>query len=234
MPRVRGRRTGRPDSSGPRRHHVRVQARSGRQVQQDHESRRRPVSRHGSRVGADRSHSRQIDRRHPDSQPEPRSHLAARTARFDGVSTLRVEAHPRARKDDPWRAVRHRPGHHAPSADRRLDGHRQVGRAELDADEHSLSRHARRGAAHHDRPEAAGTGNVRRDPAAAHPRRRRSQESGQRTALGRAGNGRTVQDARRRGRAQHRAVQPQRQARAAGDAAARTPKPPSRCRSSSS
>ena len=49
----------------------------------------------------------------------------------DGVSTLRVEADARARQDDPWRAVRHRPRHDASPADRRLDGHRQVGRAEL-------------------------------------------------------------------------------------------------------
>ena len=72
----------------------------------------------------------------------------------------------------------------------------------------------------HDRSEAARARDVRGDPAPAHAGRRRSQEGGERAALGRARDGGALQDARGRRRAQHRAVQPEHQARARRNAAA--------------
>ena len=68
VPRVLRRGHGRPDPPGPGRHDLRVQAGRRREVQQDHRPRRRPVPRDAGRVGADRSHPRQVDRRHPDSR----------------------------------------------------------------------------------------------------------------------------------------------------------------------
>ena len=53
---------------GPGRHDLRVQAGRRREVQQDHRPRRRPVPGDAGRVGADRSHPRQVHRRHPDSE----------------------------------------------------------------------------------------------------------------------------------------------------------------------
>ena len=219
---------------GPGGHDVRVQARSRREVQQDHRPGRRPVPGDAGRVGAHRPHPGQVHRRHPDSEPQPRGDLAARAARVRRLPALDVEADARARQDDPRRAVRHRPRHDAAPADRRLDRHRQVGRPERDADEHPLSRDAGRRADDHDRSEAARARDVRGDPAPAHAGRRRSEEGGERAALGGARDGRALQDARRRGRAQHRAVQPQHPAHPRRSAARRTRTRRSRCPSSSS
>ena len=153
----------------------------------------------------------------------------------DAYQRSHVEADAGARQDHPRRAVRHRPGDDAAPADRRVDRHRQVGRPERDADEHPLPRDAGRRAADHDRPEAARARDVRGHPAPADAGRRRSEEGGERAALGRARDGGALQDARGRGRAQHRAVQPQHPARRSRRAARRTiPTRPSRCRSSSS
>ena len=91
---------------GPGRHDLRVQAGRRREVQQDHRPRRRPLPGDAGRVGADRSHPRQVDRRHPDSEPEPRADLAARAARVGGLPALGVEADAGARQDHPRRAVR--------------------------------------------------------------------------------------------------------------------------------
>ena len=66
------------------------------------------------------------------------------------------------------------------------------------------------------------------------PGGRRSEEGGQRAALGRSRDGRALQDAGRRGRAEHRPVQPQRQDGARRSAARRTRTRQSRCPSSSS
>ena len=99
-------------------------------------------------------------------------------------------------------------GHDAPSADRRIHGRRQVGGHQRHVDQHPLSGDARRRAADHDRSQASRARHVRGHPSPADPGCRRSQAGGKRAAMGRARNGRAVQDARRRGRAQHRAVQP--------------------------
>ena len=72
---------GGPDSPGPGRHHLRVQARRRREVLEGDRPVGRPVPGDAGRVGADRSHPRQVHRRHPDSQSQPRGHLAARAAR---------------------------------------------------------------------------------------------------------------------------------------------------------
>ena len=77
---------------GPGRHDVRVQARRRREVLEDHRPGRRSVPRDAGRVGAHRSHSRQVDRRHPDSESQPRADLAARAARVRGLPPLDVEA----------------------------------------------------------------------------------------------------------------------------------------------
>ncbi len=212
VPRVLGRRRGRADPSGTGRHHVRVQARRGRQVQQDHRPRRRPVPGHAGRVGADRSHPRQVDGRHPDSQPEPGADLPARTARVRGVPALHVEAHDRAGQDDSRRAVRQRSRDDAAPAHRRLHRHGQVGQRERDALEHSLPRVSRRRAVHHGRSEAARARHVRGHSAPAHAGRRRSEARRERAALGRARDGGPLQDAGRRRRPQHRAVQQEPQA----------------------
>ena len=58
--------------------------------------------------------------------------------------------------------------------------------------------HAGRSAADHDRPEAPRARDVRRDSAPAHAGGRRSEAGGERAALGRAGDGRALQDAGRR------------------------------------
>ncbi len=84
--------TRRADSSRPGRHDLRVQAGRRREVLEDHRPRRRPVSRDAGRVGADRSHSRQVDRRHPDPESHARADLAARAARIRVVPPLDVEA----------------------------------------------------------------------------------------------------------------------------------------------
>ncbi len=92
VPRILGRRLGRPDSSRSGRHDVRVQARRRRQVLQGDRPRRRPVSRDAGRVGADRSHSWQGDGRHSDSQSESRRHLAARAARVGHLRARRCRS----------------------------------------------------------------------------------------------------------------------------------------------
>ena len=83
---------GRADPSRPGRHHLRIQAGSGRQVQQDHGSCRRPVPRDAGRVGADRSHPGQVDGRHPDPEPESRDHLAPRAARIRRLHAVRYQS----------------------------------------------------------------------------------------------------------------------------------------------
>ena len=75
--------------------------------------------------------------------PNRETDLAARAARVGGLSAIGVEADVRARQDDPRRAVPGGPGHDAASAHRGVDRHRQVGRPQLDADEHPLSRDTR-------------------------------------------------------------------------------------------
>ena len=180
------------------------------------EPRRRPVPRHAGRVGADRSHSRKIDRRHPDPESHARADFASRAAAVGDVSALGLEADARARQDDSRRAVHDRPRDDAAPADCGIDGHGQIGRDQLDAVEHPLPRDAGRGAAHHDRPEARRAGDVRRHPASDDARRRRSEAGRQRAALGREGDGGALQEAREGRRAQHRAVQPQRRASGEG------------------
>ena len=90
---------------GSGRHDLRVQAGRGREVLEDHRPRRRSVPGDAGRVGPHRPHSGQVDRRHPDSEPQPRADLPARAARVRGLPALDVEAHARARQDDPRRAV---------------------------------------------------------------------------------------------------------------------------------
>ena len=124
---------------------------------------------------------------------------------------------------------------HAAPADRGLDRHRQVGGRELDAHQHPLPRDAGRCAVHPDRSEAARARDVRGHPSPADAGRRRPEEGGERAALGRARDGGALQDAGRRRRAEHRAVQPQHPVdarRKAGTPRIRTPR--SRCPSSSS
>ena len=236
MPRVLGRRRGRPDPSRSGRDDLRVQARRRREVLEDHRPRRRPVPGDAGRVGADRSDSRQVDRRHPDSEPHARTDLAARAARVGCLPALRVEADHRPRQDDPRRAVRRRSGGDAAPAHRRIDRRRQVGRHQRDAHEHSLPRDAGRRADDHDRSEAARAGDVRGHPASADAGRRRPQAGRQRAALGGPRDGGALQDARRRRRAQHRAVQPEHPAgdRREADAARGRRDGADRCRSSSS
>ena len=105
---------------GPGGHHLRVQARRRREVQQGDRARRRPVPGDAGRVGAHRPHPGQVHGRHPDSEPQPRGDLAARAARVRRLPALDLEAHVRARQDDPRRAVLRRPRHDAASADCRL------------------------------------------------------------------------------------------------------------------
>ena len=233
VPRVLGRRHGRPDSSRPGRHDVRVQAGCGREVQQDHRPRRRPVPRPAGRVDSDRPAARQVHGRHPGAESRPRADLAARAARIRDLSPLGLEALAGARQDDSRRALRRRHGGDAAPADRRLHRHRQVGRPQRDADQHPLPRHAGRCAADHDRPEAPRAGDVRGHPASADAGRRRSEAGQQRAALGGPRDGRALQDARRGRRPEHRAIQPQHPARdRRAGRQGRAPKSPSRCRSS--
>ena len=89
----------------PGRHHLRVQAGRRREVQQDHRPRRRSLPGDAGRVGADRSHPRQVDGRHPDPEPESRADLAARAARIGRLPAVHLEADAGARQDDPRRAV---------------------------------------------------------------------------------------------------------------------------------
>ena len=77
------------------------------------------------------------------------------------------------------------------------------------AHQRPLPRDARRRAADHDRPEAPRARDVRGHPAPAHAGRRRPEAGLERAAVGGARDGRALQDARGRRRAQHRAVQPQ-------------------------
>ena len=139
---------------GPGRHDVRVQAGRGREIRQDYEPRRRSLPRDAGRIGADRSHPRKVDRRHPDSQSDARADLPSRAAAVGDVSALGLEADARARQDDSRRTVHDRPRDDAAPVDCGVDGHGQIGRDQLDAVEHPLPRDARRGPAHHDRPEA--------------------------------------------------------------------------------
>ena len=72
VPRVLGRRLGRPDPPGPGRHDLRVQAGRRREVQQDHRPCRRSVPGDAGRVGAHRPHSR--------ASPRSASRFRTRTA----------------------------------------------------------------------------------------------------------------------------------------------------------
>ena len=143
VPRVRRRRRRRPDSSGTGRDDVRVQAGRGREIRQDHEPRRRSLPRDAGRIGAHRSHPWQVDGRYPDSQSDARADFASRAAAVGDVSALGLEADARARQDDSRRAVHDRPRDDAAPVDCGVDGHRQIGRDQLDAVEHSLPRDAR-------------------------------------------------------------------------------------------
>ena len=221
-----------PPRSG--RHDVRVQAGCGREVLEDHRPGRRSVPGDAGGIGADRPHSRQVDGRHPDSESHARADLAARAARIGGLSAIVLEARPGARQDDPRRAVRGRPRHHAAPPHRGIDGCRQVRRHQRHAHEHPVPRDAGRGADDHDRPQAARARHVRGHPAPADARGRRSQTGRQRPPVGRARDGGAVQDARGRGCPEHRAVQPQHPACDRREAdAPRTASPSARFRSSS-
>ena len=198
VPRILGRGRGGADPSRPGGHDLRVQARRRREVQQGHRAGRRSVPGDEGRIGAHRPDSRQVHGRHPDPEPEPRGDLAARAARVGRLPALGVEADHRARQDHPRRAVHGRSGDDAAPADRRFDRHRQVGRAERDAHQHALPRHARRRAADHDRPQAARARDVRGHPAPADAGGRRSEEGGQRAALGGARDGGALQAPGRR------------------------------------
>ena len=130
VPRVLRGRLGRADPSGPGRHDLRVQAGRRREVQPHHRPRRRSVPGDAGRVGPDRSHSRQVHRRHPDSESASRDDHAARAARVRDLHALDVAPDDGARQDDSRRAVRQRPGDDAASAHRRIDRRRQVGQRE--------------------------------------------------------------------------------------------------------
>ena len=134
VPRVLGRWLGRADSSRPGRHDVRAEAGRRREVLEGHRPVRRPLPGDAGRIGADRSHPRQGDGRHPDSESQSRSDLAARAARIRRLHALDVEADLRARQDHSRRAVHGRPGDDAALADRRFDRLGQVGRPQRDAD----------------------------------------------------------------------------------------------------
>ena len=88
VPRVLGRRLGGADSSRSGGHDVRAQAGCRREVFQGDRPVRRPLPCDAGGVGPDRSHSRQGDGRHPDSESESRSHLAARAARVRRLHAL--------------------------------------------------------------------------------------------------------------------------------------------------
>ncbi len=103
-----------------------------------------------------------------------------------------------------------------------VDRRRQVGRHQRHADQHPLPRHARRCPDDHDRSEASGARDVRRHPAPDDAGRRRSEAGGECAPLGGPRDGRALQDAGGRRRAQHRAVQPQMFSRAIAEK--RTPK----------
>ena len=105
VPRVLGRGQRRADPPRSGRHDVRIQAGRGREVLEDHRPRRRSVPGDAGRIGADRPDSRQVDRRHPDPEPQPRADLPARDARIRSVPPLDVEAHAGARQDDSRRTV---------------------------------------------------------------------------------------------------------------------------------
>ena len=81
VPGVCGRWLRRADSSWTGGHDLRVQAGCRRQIQQSDGSGGRPLSRHAGRIGADRAHPRQVDRRHPDSESTSRRDLVATAAR---------------------------------------------------------------------------------------------------------------------------------------------------------
>ena len=131
--------SGGPDSPGPGRHDLRVQAPRRRQIQPHHRPGGRPLPCDAGRVGADRPHPRQVDGRPADSQRAQGVHLAARAARVRDVHTRRVQAHPGAGQDDSRRTVRQRYGHDAAPADRRLDRCRQVGQRERDDQQRAVS-----------------------------------------------------------------------------------------------
>ena len=222
MPRVLGRGLGGPDPSRSGGYDVRVQARRRRQVQPGHRACRRPLPGDAGRVGAHRTHSRQVDRRHADSERGARSDLAAGAAAVGAVHPVGVQADAGARQDHPRGAGGRRPRHHAAPAHRRRHRHRQVGVPERDADQHPVPCDPRGGPSDPDRPEASGARDVRRHPAPVDAGGRRSAAGQQRAPLGGAGDGGALQAARRGGCAQHRPVQPQRApgARRAGRAAA--------------
>ena len=142
-------------------------------------------------------------------------------------------------KTHPRRAVHGGSRRDAAPAHRGLDGLRQVGRHQRHAHEHPVPLDARRCADDHDRSQAPRARDVRGHPAPAHAGRRRSEAGVERPALGRPRDGRALQDARRRGRPEHRAVQPQhparhhREAHAAGGRASRSRSPSSSSSSTS-
>ena len=153
----------------------------------------------------------------------------------DALPAIDVEADAGARQDDSRRALRGRSRDDAAPAHRRVDRRRQVGRHQRHAHEHPLPRDPRRRADDHDRSETARARDVRGHPAPAHAGGRRPQAGRERAPLGGARNGGTLQDAGRRRRAQHRAVQPQHPAGDRREAdAAEGGELPARCPSSSS
>ena len=78
---------------GPGRHHFRIQARSGNQIQPHHGPRRRPLPRAARRIYLDRAHSRKIHRRNRSAQRAARNHRAARRDRVARILAFVVEAH---------------------------------------------------------------------------------------------------------------------------------------------
>ena len=207
MRRVRCARPGGADQPRPHGHHLRVQARSRREILARHRPGRRPVPGHARRKHFDRAHARQKHGRHPGAEPRERNHSPARRDRERNLRPRAFAAHARHGQGHQWPHRDRRSGLDAARAHRRFHGIGQIRGHQRHDHEPALSHHAAAGAAHPGRSQARGAGHVRGHPASLHAHHHRAQAGRQRAAQCRARNGAAPEAAGLAQRAQHRPVQ---------------------------
>ena len=198
---------GRADQPRPGGHDIRIQARSGYQVQPHHHAERGSLPGPAGRIHSDRAHSREADRRHRSPQYTARGDQPARGVRIGRVRSFAIPS------DDLAGQGHQRPHQsggarfHAAPADRRLHRIRQERHDQLADHVDTLQIDARRRAHDPGGSQAARTGPLRRHSAPADARDHRPAQGHQRAAQRRARNGTPPAHPCRAGRAQHRPVQ---------------------------
>ena len=154
--RIQRPRLGDADQSRTRRDHLRVQARSRREIFAHHHAQRGSVPRPASRIDSDRAHSRQADRRHRSAQLQARSHQPAPDSGIRRIPQLRLAADHRAGQGYQRADQGSRARYHAAPADRRFHRIGQERDAQFADHVDPVQGHAAPGPHDHGRSQAPG------------------------------------------------------------------------------